>query len=359
MSDNETMELDELLALGNEGAPDEWLACLTGEGIGGGFEGIDAEAAEAILAAEPAVEQVIQATYETSFRQCNSANYTRGRGGNSVQYIVIHYTAGSKTAEGAAIANCIYFGRESVGASAHYFVDDGYTIWQSVSDGDTAWHAGNWAINQRSIGIEVCSAGEFTASEIDRLAWLVQQLMGKYGVPASRVIRHYDANGKRCPAYYVDAARWSALRARITGGAASVPTGGSGGSSSGSAASGSIADVQRWAGSTADGIYGPKTKAALVRRLQSELNAQFARELKVDGIWGPRTKAACVNVRRNASGNITRVLQGALICHGYDTGGFDGKFGSKTESAVRAYQRTRGLAVDGVAGPNTFGALLA
>lgn len=228
MDDNETMELDELLALGNEGAPKEWLACLTGEGIGGGSEGIDAEAADAILAAEPAVEQAIQATYETLFRQCNSANYTRGRGGNSVQYIVIHYTAGSKTAEGAAFANCIYFGRESVGASAHYFVDDGYTIWQSVSDGDTAWHAGNWAINQRSIGIEVCSAGAFTEAEIDRLSWLVQQLMGRYGVPASRVIRHYDANGKRCPAYYVDDARWAALRARITGGSSGAASSGSG-----------------------------------------------------------------------------------------------------------------------------------
>ena len=92
--------------------------------------------------------------------------------------------------------------------------------------------------------------------------------------------------------------------------------------------------------------------------LQTELNKQYGRGLAVDGICGSKTKAACVNVRRNASGNITRVLQGALICLGYDTGGFDGDFGSNTESAVRAYQRARGLSVDGVAGPNTFAALL-
>lgn len=136
------------------------------------------------------------------------------------------------------------------------------------------------------------------------------------------------------------------------------PSGGSSGSSSSAPASGSIADVQRWAGSTADGVWGPRTKAALVRKLQSELNAQFGRRLAVDGVWGAKTKAACVNVRRNASGNITRVLQGALICHGYSTNGFDGVFGGGTEAAVRAYQRSRGLSVDGVAGPNTFGALL-
>ena len=137
------------------------------------------------------------------------------------------------------------------------------------------------------------------------------------------------------------------------------PSGGSSGSTSSAPASGSIADVQRWAGSAADGVFGPNTKAALVRKLQSELNAQFGRGLAVDGVWGPRTKAACVNVRRGARGNITRMLQGALICLGYDTGGFDGDFGAKTEAAVRSYQRTRGLSVDGVAGPNTLGALLA
>lgn len=219
--------LEQLIALGNEGAPQEWLDHLTGQGIGDGYEGITAEEVEKIIASGELVaeaEQIIQATYETKFLQCNPTNYTRGRGGNSVQWLVIHYTAGAKTSDGAAEANCIYFGREAnLGASAHYFVCDGYTIWQSVSEGDTAWHAGNWAINQRSIGIEVCTAGAFTDAEIERLAWLVQNLMAKYGIAADHVIRHYDANGKHCPAHYVDAARWKELHTRITTGKASAP----------------------------------------------------------------------------------------------------------------------------------------
>lgn len=219
--------LEQLIALGNEGAPQEWLDNLTGQGIGDGYEGITAEEVEKIIASGELVaeaEQIIQATYETKFLQCNPTNYTRGRGGNSVQWLVIHYTAGAKTSDGAAEANCIYFGREAnLGASAHYFVCDGYTIWQSVSEGDTAWHAGNWAINQRSIGIEVCTAGAFTDAEIERLAWLVQNLMAKYGIAADHVIRHYDANGKHCPAHYVDAARWKELHTRITTGKASAP----------------------------------------------------------------------------------------------------------------------------------------
>ena len=125
-----------------------------------------------------------------------------------------------------------------------------------------------------------------------------------------------------------------------------------------SVSNGSIAEVQAWLGCNADGIYGPDTKKHLVRTLQHELNVQFGAGLNEDGIWGPKTRAACVNVRRGARGNITKVLQGALICHGYSTNGFDGVFGGGTESAVRSYQSDHGLSVDGIAGKNTFASLL-
>lgn len=218
---DDILTLEELHALGNEGAPQEWLDHFTGEGIGDGFEGIHGAVIDSIMRDLPPLPQVIQASYEIAFPYaCNTANYTKGRQGNSPQYIVIHYTAGSQTAEGAARANCSYFSTGSRGASAHYFIDDGYTIMQSVPLTDTAWHAGNWAINVRSIGIEVCTVGAFTEREIERLAWLVQKLMADYGIPPERVIRHYDANGKLCPAHYVDQARWNALHARIASGAA-------------------------------------------------------------------------------------------------------------------------------------------
>lgn len=211
--------LEELIALGNEGAPQEWLDNFTGKGIGDGYEGVHGEELKKIMKSLPKVDQEIEATYEIQFPiACNSTNYTKGRQGQKIEYIVVHYTAGAQTAEGAALANCKYFSGANRGASAHFFIDDGYTIMQSVSLSDTAWHAGNWNINIRSIGIEVCTAGAFTEKEIERLTWLVQKLMADYGIPANRVIRHYDANGKRCPAYYVDQNRWNELHARITSG---------------------------------------------------------------------------------------------------------------------------------------------
>jgi hypothetical protein len=76
--------------------------------------------------------------------------------------------------------------------------------------------------------------------------------MAAYGVDAEHVIRHRDVYdvataegwgsgkwvdpGKACPAWYVDDARWEALRARITGGGTQAAGTGSEASSGGQAA---------------------------------------------------------------------------------------------------------------------------
>lgn len=135
------------------------------------------------------------------------------------------------------------------------------------------------------------------------------------------------------------------------------------GSSSASSGRSSVAAVQKWCNDnynysqTVDGINGKNTKRGLIKALQTELNKQYGAGLVVDGYWGPKTKAACVNVRKGARGNITKVLQGALICLCYNTGGFDGIYGSSTENAVIAFQKSHGLSPDGIAGKNTFAKL--
>ncbi|MBQ7340218.1 MAG: N-acetylmuramoyl-L-alanine amidase [Clostridia bacterium] len=102
------------------------------------------------------------------------------------------------------------------------------------------------------------------------------------------------------------------------------------------------------AGLVVDGIYGPRTKRALIKGLQRELNTQFNAGLLVDGIFGPKTKNALVNVRRGARGNITYLIQSALYILGYDVIP-DKIFGVKTERAVRSFQQENGLNVSGEA----------
>ena len=107
-----------------------------------------------------------------------------------------------------------------------------------------------------------------------------------------------------------------------------------------------------------DGLYGSNTKKGAVKALQTELNKQTNAKLGVDGIFGNNTKNACITVRKGATGNITRIIQGELYCHDYNPNGFDGDFGNGCDSAVRYFQRKEGLASDGIVGQNTFEKLL-
>ncbi|MES2644393.1 MAG: peptidoglycan-binding protein [Myxococcota bacterium] len=61
-------------------------------------------------------------------------------------------------------------------------------------------------------------------------------------------------------------------------------------------------------------------------------------------------------VRHGSSGALVRIAQTLLNRHGASLE-VDGGFGDKTDNAVRAFQRRRGLEVDGVIGPATAAAL--
>lgn len=62
-------------------------------------------------------------------------------------------------------------------------------------------------------------------------------------------------------------------------------------------------------------------------------------------------------VRRGSVGVYVLIAQDDLNTLGYNTGGLDGIFGARTDEAVRNYQRSRGLAVDGIVGCNTWRSL--
>lgn len=66
-------------------------------------------------------------------------------------------------------------------------------------------------------------------------------------------------------------------------------------------------------------------------------------------------------LRKGSSGNQVKTVQRILSTMGYDLGTlnpFDGNFGSKTDAAVRAFQKASGLTVDGIVGQKTWNALL-
>ena len=129
-----------------------------------------------------------------------------------------------------------------------------------------------------------------------------------------------------------------------------------------------------------DGKFGPNTEKALKA-------FQKAMGLVVDGICGPKSWAALKAgstpssspvgsaapasaspaavapsstkpvLKKGSSGASVSEMQQLLKNLGFDPGAVDGQFGPGTEKALKAFQSAKGLAVDGICGPNTWAAL--
>lgn len=63
-------------------------------------------------------------------------------------------------------------------------------------------------------------------------------------------------------------------------------------------------------------------------------------------------------IRQGSRGVYVCVAQDGLTTLGYDTGGLDGVYGPKTNSAVRNFQTQNGLVADGIVGPLTWNRLM-
>jgi cell wall-associated NlpC family hydrolase len=106
-----------------------------------------------------------------------------------------------------------------------------------------------------------------------------------------------------------------------------------------------VAGAQRALGIAADGVFGPQTRRAV-------LAFQRAHGLEVDGVIGPATRGALgTGGGIRAGESVTAALQRAVGVAA------DGEYGPITRAAVRRFQQAHGLLVDGVAGPQTLGAL--
>ena len=66
----------------------------------------------------------------------------------------------------------------------------------------------------------------------------------------------------------------------------------------------------------------------------------------------------CKVLKKGCNGEPVGALQAILNAKGFDCGKVDGDFGSKTDAAVRAFQKAKELSIDGSVGSATWTALL-
>jgi len=74
-------------------------------------------------------------------------------------------------------------------------------------------------------------------------------------------------------------------------------------------------------------------------------------------VYLPIIRAAQPTLNWGSTGTSVRVLQRKLLAWGYYDGRVDGTYGSDTYRAVVEFQRKNRIRVDGVVGPETWGAL--
>lgn len=304
----------------------------------------------------------------------NKSNYGSARDLGNIKYIVVHYTGNDGDTDEA---NANYFKGSNRKASAHYFVDDD-SITQSVPDNYVAWHCGtsgtyyNGCRNANSIGVEMCDTqrnGVYDLSAATRAnaIELIKELMAKYNIPISRVVRHYDVTHKCCPAYFVDnVAAWNQFLADINGGSVQ--------STSQTVAANTVSTNEiirqgqghannfAQCGLVCDGIRGSKTKTAGQRVLQRALNCDYDAGLDEDGVFGAKSKRAFGShyVKQGEKQYLVTALEILLMLKGYNPRGVEcpGIFGSGLAECVAQYQRDNGLKVDKIAGYNTFMSLI-
>lgn len=100
----------------------------------------------------------------------------------------------------------------------------------------------------------------------------------------------------------------------------------------------------------------------LIKSLQNALNESYNCNLAEDGIFGPKTKAAVeihpLSIKdKDKKLEHTKWLQKALKELGYDIA-VDGYFGKDTQATVEKYQKKKNLTIDGIAGIKTHESII-
>lgn len=136
----------------------------------------------------------------------DNKNYSGPKYRTGKNLIVLHHMAAILTPQQC---NNALRGR---GGSIHYAIGKDGTIGWGIDENDVAWHAGNWPINQRSIGIEISNSAiggdwPISAAALNSTIKLVADIakrnnMGKL-VNGKNIGYHSMYAATACPGPYV------------------------------------------------------------------------------------------------------------------------------------------------------------
>lgn len=152
------------------------------------------------------------------------------RNRNNVYYIAFHGTGNDGD---TAVANGNYYAKVNTRkAGAHFFIDQEGVKVKSIDLNRTAWAVGGKkytdcattgggklygkVTNANSVSIELCDiVNKEPSDEMVRQAWNIIKYIRKYCPNALNIVRHFDVNGKHCPASMMTDEAWNKFQMRL------------------------------------------------------------------------------------------------------------------------------------------------
>ncbi|MEE0298512.1 MAG: peptidoglycan-binding protein [Christensenellales bacterium] len=126
-----------------------------------------------------------------------------------------------------------------------------------------------------------------------------------------------------------------------------------------------VYSFQKANGLSADGVAGEKTLAAISSKLKGGSSSGSSNNSSSSSSSGSNSSSSSTSSLLNTSITLQQgtkndevlKLQNMLASLGFYTGNKTGNFGEKTADAVIAYQKSKGLTADGIAGKKTLAAI--
>ncbi|MBO5182814.1 MAG: N-acetylmuramoyl-L-alanine amidase [Bacilli bacterium] len=283
------------------------------------------------------------------------------RNGTKIDRITLHHMAGNLAVE--ACGN-VFKTRE---ASSNYGIDNDERVGLYVDESNRAWSTANPSNDRRAVNIELANdsgAPDWHVSDkvINKCIELCADICKRNGIlklsydgtENGNLTVHNMFISTTCPGPY--------LQSKLSYIADEVNKKLENSDDRTPPVEGITATIQNTLNSrygyniVVDNIYGPDTHKHMVKALQHEFNIQLGSKIAEDGIFGPRTKSSCPVLRSGMKGNITWLVQSMLVIKGYklDKYGMDSVYGNETINAIKKFQSTAKLSVDGLCGKNTF-----
>ena len=116
---------------------------------------------------------------------------TVGRNGAKITQIVIHTMESPEKPDTAESVARWFAGPTAPKSSIHVCVDSNSAV-RCLPDTDTAWHSGVWAVNVRSLGVELAGTAkqskqqwhdQYSTSELHQAAKVVAAWCKQYNIP--------------------------------------------------------------------------------------------------------------------------------------------------------------------------------